>query len=101
MNTNNPNMMWTVADEIAKSIHEERVNGCPHEGWGGSVFDYGGNIVDARIENNELVIVIEFDEYSDHQQGRHEISLKPTGWKRSAPKKRKRQRAKDIRAKRK
>ena len=100
MNTNNPNMMWRVIDEVAKSIQKERVDGCPYEGWDGHVFDMDGQIIGARVEDNQLVIEIEFDEFSGHEQGRFEVRLKPTDWRRSKPKKRKRQRAKDIRARR-
>ena len=96
----NPNMMWRAIDEVAKAIHDEVVDGCPHEGWGGYVFSMGGQIIDAKVKDNELIIEIEFDEDSGHDQGRYELILKPTDWRRSAPKKRKRQRAKDIRVRR-
>lgn len=95
-----PNMMWRATDEVAKAIHDERVNGCPYEGWGGLLWGIDGEISDARVVDNQLVLEIEFGPDSTHETGRFELVLKPTEWKRAAPKKRKRQRAKDLRARR-
>jgi hypothetical protein len=92
---------WDASQALAKAIHEERVNGCPHEGWGGLVFDADGQIMDAKVDDdNNVVVVMQFEDPLDTgEQGWFELVLRPVAFRRSIPEAGKRKsRAKDVRA---
>lgn len=91
-----------MVDEVAKSIHRERVDhSCPEEQWGGYVSGMEGQITAARQDaDGNLVLTVFYDQYAmDHEHGTFYLVLKPVDWRRVQPKpKRRKLRAKDVRA---
>jgi hypothetical protein len=89
-----------AADEVAKAINHEVVNGCPHEGWGANICDMEGTIAGAKMKDGKLILRIVFDDHCyDYEQGHFDLTLSPESWERIAPEKgRRKTRAKDLRA---